>query len=199
MNPRIFHAAKARVLNRGIPPDSFLNTIIEWAHDAKDEIFAINTEPGDVYGFIRGSLGPWRGEPGSKEWFIHRKAVILELMRVHAGFESSWNWKEGVDRNNATSMAHKTGQETGIFQVSFDSEWLNHNAMKPFAVEHDIETPDKFIPAMKTNRDLALEYYARLMRVNAKWAGPVLRHEVDIWLRRDAVQEFIGFLVPAVA
>lgn len=93
---------------------------MDWAKNAPDEIFTPNPNPADVYASTKNELGPW----GTS--IIHRKAGMLEIMRVHAGFESSWNWKEGVDRNNATSLTHKAGEETGIFQVSFNSLELGH-------------------------------------------------------------------------
>jgi len=37
---------------------------------------------------------------------------------------------------------------------------------------------------------LAIEYAARLLRRTTHHNGPVLRHEVDPWLRKDAVAEF---------
>ncbi len=181
-----FIATKARVNNRGIPPDSFLTELVNWGRSAPDEIFAPNLAD-DIYNHVKDELGPWTS-------LLHRRAAMLEVMRVHSGLESSWNWNEGVDKTNLTSMAHIAGQETGIFQVSFDSQWLNHAAMKPFAVAHGIETPEKFIPAMKLNHPLALEYYARLMRVNVKWAGPVLRREINVWLSRSSLNEFISLL-----
>ncbi len=185
-----FNATKARVLNRGVPPDSFLTQIVEWGHDAKDEVFALNNNPSDIYGYVREQLGPWRGEPGGKEWFLHRKAVVCEVARVHAGFEASWNWKEGVDTTNQTSMSNKSGQETGVFQVSFNSVFLSDGAMEEFADANGIDSADKFILAMKENHTLAIEYYARLIRVNCKWAGPIIRREINRWLSRAAVAEF---------
>lgn len=178
-----FLSTKTMVLNRGVPSDSFLTQLIAWGKSAADEIFAPNDNPLDVYAIIAPTLGPWTGLP-------HRRAAMLETMRVHAGFESSWNWKEGVDVSNATSMAHITGQETGIFQVSFDSVWLGNKAMEPFAKAHNIDEPHAFIAAMKQDHPLAMEYYARLVRVNIKWAGPLVRHEIDQWLSKSAVTEF---------
>ena len=203
MGARNYSACKARVYNRGVPPDSFLDELIEWGRSAPDEIFVPNSVPVDIFTVIKSSLARRTGEDAAGstiyQWddLLHRKAALLETMRVHAGMESSWNWNEGVDRTNATSMVNKTGQETGIFQVSFDSEWLGHNAMKAFAETHDIATPEKFIPAMKENHSLALEYYARLSRISPRWAGPLLRHGNDSvypWLSRAAVAEFKGFL-----
>lgn len=183
----MFIAAKKPILNRGVPPDSFLETLIDWGQKAPEEIFAINANPADIYTLISPTLGPWTS-------LLHRRAALLEVMRVHAGFESSWHWAEGVDHTNATSMAHVEGQETGIFQVSFDSTYLGHGAMKPFAKEHNIDTPLKFIVNMKSCHALALEYYARLVRVSIQWAGPLKRHEIIPFLSRDAVEEFQSIL-----
>lgn len=178
-----FINTKVRVSTRGLPPDIFLDELVTWGRTAADEIFAPNANIGDIYSSVKSVLGPWID-------LAHRRAVLLEVMRVHAGFESSWNWNEGVDKTNKTSMANVTGQETGLFQVSFDSTYLGNGAMKPFALAHGIETVDKFIPKMKSDHNLALEYYARLVRINIKWAGPLVRHEIDAWLSRASVKEF---------
>jgi len=183
-----FTATKAKVKNRGVPPDSFLTQLVEWGRSAPDEIFAPNPNPVDIYALVKPILGPWKN-------LLHRRAALLEVMRVHAGFESSWNWKEGVDVTNQTSMSHAEGQETGIFQVSFDSTYLGNGAMKPFTVEHGISRVGSFISRMKqTPHDLVMEYYARLVRVSIQWAGPLKRHEVDPWLSKAAVSEFQDLL-----
>lgn len=178
-----FTATKAKVLNRGVPPDSFLTELVAWGREAAPEIFAPNPNPADIYADVVGILGPWVN-------LLHRRAAMLEVMRVHAGFESSWNWNEGVDTTNQTSMTHLAGQETGAWQVSFDSTWIANDAMHPFAVANGVGTPGSFIPAMKSNHKLAMEYVARLYRINIRWAGPILRHEIDEWLSRLAVEEF---------
>lgn len=195
MNPNILHetisefdpmkyfATRTIVSNRGAPPEQFLDELVEWGRSAPEDIFTPNTSTSDIYSHIYPLLGPWQG-------LLHRRAALLEVMRVHAGFESSWKWNTGVDTTNKTSMANRTGQETGIFQVSFDSEWIGHNAMKPFAEAHGIADVDSFIPKMKSDHKLALEYYARLVRINIKWAGPLVRHEIDVFLSRSAVAEF---------
>src|SRR5271167_431470 len=93
-------AAKQHVANRGVPPNDFLDELVAWGKQAPDEIFAPNTQS-DVYSSVFNTLGPWQGIP-------HRRAVMLEVLRVLAGFESSWNWNEGVDTTNVTSNTPNT-------------------------------------------------------------------------------------------
>lgn len=178
-----FKATKSKVKNRGEPPDSFLIELVEWGRSAPAEIFEANSNPNDIYAYMSPIFGPWIN-------LLHRRAALLEEMRVHAGFESSWHFGEGVDVTNLTSMHNRNGEEAGIFQVSFDSTYIANGAMKPFAVANGIATVGSFITQMKANHPLALEYYARLVRINIKWAGPLLRHEVDPWLSIAAVDEF---------
>jgi hypothetical protein len=47
---------------------------------------------------------------------------------------------------------------------------------------------------MKQDHKLAMEYIARLLRRTVNHNGPVKRHEIDQWLRRDAVAEFQNLL-----
>ena len=56
-----------------------------------------------------------------------------------------------------------------------------------------------FQRAMKRDHPLAMEYIARLLRRTVKHNGPVKRHEIDEWLRRDAVEEFQTLLGTAPA
>jgi hypothetical protein len=176
----VFHP----VLNRGIPPASFIVELIAWGKAAPDEIFARNQTPADVYALTNTVLGPWGSD------LKLRRAGMLEVMRVHAGIESSWNWRQGVDTTNRTSMRKIDGQETGAWQVSFDSTELHDGAMLPFAKLHDIDTPEKFISRMKTEHFLAMEYYARLVRVSIAWAGPLISRKILPELRTDALAEF---------
>ena len=202
-----FVATLRPVAGRGRPPISFLEELVAWARTAPDEIFAPNRVPNDAYAVIKSSLGSFvkydpTGTPIYQwESLAHRKAAMLELMRVHAGRESSWGWTEGVDTTNKASMRNKTGEETGIFQVSYDSTWLDsvegRDIMGAFAKAHGLDNPQEFIPAMKSDHWLAMEYYARLVRVSIRWAGPLIRHGIDSvypYLSRDAMREFMTLL-----
>jgi len=197
-----FKATKAKVYNRGVAPDSFLTELVAWAKQSPDAIFAPNDEPVEIYTVIKSSLATTvnKNDAGfhySWDSLLQRKAALLEAMHVHAGLESSWNWNEGIDVTNKASMRNKRGQETGIFQVSYDSLDLHNGYMKPIAVAYGIEDVDSFISKMKRDHDLALTYYANLVRVSIAWAGPLLRSGKDSiypWLNRDSMNEFMELL-----
>lgn len=189
----MFSATKKSVRGRGVPPEQFLNELLAWGRTAPEEIFAPNNDKEDVYNRLWSIFGPWESS-------THRRAAMLELLRCLAGFESSWNWNEGVDRSNATSMQNILGQETGIFQVSFDSLQLDdqkntgddlHQCVMKFCGALDVH---KFITTMKQNHVFALEYAARLLRNSFFWDGPIKRHEIDSSLNKDAVTEFCRLL-----
>jgi hypothetical protein len=179
-------ATKQHVFNRGVPPDDFLDQLVAWGKQAPDEIFAPNPLS-DIYSSVKNTLGPWRD-------LKHRRAVMLEVMRVLAGFESSWNWNEGRDTNNPTSVTPET-IEAGAWQVSANS--MNFGQELKDLVQREVGTLDgnDFQKAMKENHSLAMEYVARLLRRTTRHHGPVSRHEIDPWLRRDAVDEFEGLLI----
>lgn len=179
-------ATKKRVANRGVPPTDFLDQLVAWGKEAPDEIFAPNPFS-DIYLSVKNALGPWQD-------IQHRRAVMLEVMRVLAGFESSWDWEEGRDINNPTSVTADT-IEAGAWQVSANS--MNFGLELKELVLNKVGTLDgnAFQKAMKEDHPLAMEYVARLLRRTTRHHGPVLRHEIDEWLRRDAVEEFQRLLV----
>ncbi|MCF4966904.1 hypothetical protein [Nostoc sp. CMAA1605] len=182
---RKFIECKATVYNRGLPPDSFLNELIDWARQAPDEIFQENNN-NDIYVSVAPELDPWNG-------LLHRKAVMLEVLRVLGGFESSWNWKEGRDSTNPNSNTPCT-EEAGIFQCSGDSMGFDPSLkklLKDVSGKTDCET---FIKVSKSNHKFAIEYCARLLRFTVNHNGPVKRKEINSWLKRDAVKEFQEFL-----
>jgi hypothetical protein len=171
----------------GRPPISFLDELIDAINPLPDAVFDRNDRQ-DIYSVMRESLGPF-------ESLLHRKAVMCEVLRVQAGFESDWDWNEGVDINNQNSVQHKEGQETGAFQVSFDSMHFDSSlreCLDRLAGAHDVDT---FIEKMKSNHALAVEYCARLLRFNTSWCGTINDHtKVVGHVRRDAVAEFQTFL-----
>ncbi|MFL6738012.1 MAG: hypothetical protein ACJ8FJ_02355 [Sphingomicrobium sp.] len=180
-----YKALKAQVKNRGKAPDAFLDELIAWGKDAPEEIFAPN-QVHDVYSSVRSTLGPWRDNQ-------HRRAVMLEVMRVLAGFESSWKWNAGRDGSNPTSNTPTT-TEAGAFQVSANS--MNFGPeLKALVIDHvGAADGEAFQAAMKSDHPLAMEYIARLLRRTVNHNGPVKRHEIDPWLSKDAVAEILDHL-----
>lgn len=176
-------AAKQHVYNRGMPPDDFLDELVEWGKTADLFIFAPNAKA-DVYSSVKNVLAPMGWESP-----IHRRAAMLEVMRVLGGFESTWNWNEGRDTTNSTSVTPYT-IEAGLWQVSANAMFFGDDLKK--LVDDRVGTRDgnAFQIAMKHDHILAMEFIARLLRHTTHHNGPVLRHEIDPWLRRDAVKEF---------
>lgn len=176
-----YSATKQHVSNRGIASDSFLDQLVAWGKTAPDEIFTSNAFS-DIYSSVRNTLGPWEGLP-------HRRAVMLEVMRVLAGFESSWDWNEGRDTSNPSSDTPEE-IEAGAWQVSANS--MNFGQELKDLLQSTIGTLDSiaFQAAMKGNHTLAMEYVARLLRRTTRHHGPVRDHLINVWLRRDAVAEF---------
>jgi len=181
----IFVATKQHVANRGVAPDDFLDELIAWGKQAPGEIFAPNPND-DVYSSVVNALGPWEGTS-------HRRAVMLEVMRVLAGFESSWQWNAGRDTTNPTSVTPDT-IEAGAWQVSANSMNFGQELKDLVLAKAGLLDGNSFQKAMKEDHALAMEYIARLLRRTTHHNGPVLRHEIDSWLRRNAVAEFQGFL-----
>jgi hypothetical protein len=182
---RTFVACLQRVHNRGKPPEAFLNQLVNWGAAAPDEIFAPNTIT-DIYSFVRPELGPWTD-------IRERRAAMLEVLRVLAGFESSWDWNAGRDLSNPSSDQPCT-EEAGILQVSGNS--MNFDASLKNLVQATQGSTDctAFRATTKSNHPFALEYCARLLRFTTNHHGPVKRREINEWLRRDAMAELLGFI-----
>jgi hypothetical protein len=182
---REFSACKQDVYNRGKPPTSFLDELVEWGRIASPTIFAKN-DLVDIYSSVRPQLGPWQGD-------LHRRAAMLEVLRVLGGFESSWNWKAGVDTTNPTSNTPQT-EEAGIFQCSCNSMSFSPSLKSLLSSASGDTSCHSFISATKTNHRFALEYCARLIRFTIAHHGPIKGKHIHAWLQRDAVIELQGFL-----
>jgi len=178
-------ACKSIVYNRGSAPESFLLELIVWAKDAPDEIFLPNQRT-DIYSSVAAELGPWQG-------LLHRKAAMLEVLRVLGGFESSWDWNEARDTNNSTSNTPCT-EEAGIFQCSGNSMHFDAS-LKALLLQAAGKTDcDTFRAESKSNHRFAIEYCARLLRFTVEHHGPIRDRDINPWLRRDSVAEFEALL-----
>jgi len=186
-----FESIKRAVSNRGIPPESFLQELVEWGRAAPEEIFKEKPSPPgetDIYSAVKDILGPF-GE------IVNRKACMLEVMRVLAGFESSWRWTEGIDRSKEKELqANPMATEAGAWQVSADSLYFGEDLKSLVKARAGNLGPVTFQAAMKADHPLAMEYVARLLRHTIRHHGPVKRHEINEYLSRDSVNEFEGLL-----
>lgn len=179
-------AARQHVANRGRPPRPFLDELVEWGRVAPEDVFAPNAVS-DVYSSVKNTLGPWDGP-------LHRRAVMLEVLRVLAGFESSWDWNEGRDVSNPDSDTPEE-IEAGAWQVSANSMRFGPELVD-LVRRHTGGSTDAvtFQARMKSDHRLAMEYVARLLRRTTRHHGPVRDQHIHPWLRRDAVDEFRALL-----
>ena len=172
---------KAKVANRGVPPDAFLESLIAWGRTASDDIFILNSRR-DIYSLVAAKLGPFDSP-------LIRRAVMLEVLRVLGGFESSWRWREGKDRSNPAEDTIEE-ESAGVFQISADSIKLHASLTQLANARGVANAPRAFRELMISDPAFAFEYTARLLRVNLRHNGPVKRREILPWLSRSAVQAF---------
>ncbi|USE78615.1 hypothetical protein NDR89_18320 [Cupriavidus gilardii] len=184
---RTYSACLSTVANRGEPPVQFLDELVDWALEAPDEIFS--ERPGaDIYSHMESVLGPWDG-------LLHRKSVMLEVLRVLGGYESSWRWEEGRHKKKGEVNTPCT-EEAGIFQCSGNSMGFDSSLVALFEQASGIARDcDVFRAVTKANHRFAIEYCARLLRFTTAHHGPIKEHKIDKWVRRDAVAEFQSYLV----
>jgi hypothetical protein len=181
---RQYKACLSKVLGSS-PPVSFLDELVDWALWAPHEIFLPNARF-DIYSSVAPQLGPY-GLIG------HRKAVMLEVLRVLAGRESMWRWNAGVDTGKTEKNTSHT-EEAGAFQISANSMNLDqglHDFVQATLGSTDDAT---FITSTKSNHKFAIEYAARLLRVTVRHNGPILHHHVHHEVKKAAVTEFRGYL-----
>ena len=168
----------------GAPPPAFLDELFSVIAALPDEIFASNERP-DLYSVLEPKLGPWKNA-------LHRRAAMACALIVDAGFESGWNWNEGAD----TTAGYETPveQETGAWQVSAKSSGYDVSLAHCLAAHAVPLSSAHFISAMKLNHALAVEYAARLFRVNTRWSGPCNRTWIARAVTPAAVAEIEALL-----
>jgi uncharacterized protein (TIGR02594 family) len=190
MSTRVYSACLQPVSlpQHGAPPTTFLDQLIDAINPLPDSVFAENALD-DIYSEMSGVLGPWTG-------LLHRKAVMAEVLRVQAAFESDWNWHDGVDMEHGAGTGRpKDEWETGAFQVSANSMKKDPSLSACVKLHAGATDTQTFLDAMKFNHALAVEYCARLLRFDTTWCGTINKHsKVYSHVKRDAVAEFQTFL-----
>ena len=200
-----FVKTRVKVFNRGIPPVEFLRELVAWGRTASDQIFVDQpSNKRDVYASVITELGPFKN-------IIHRKACMLEVMRVLAGFESSWTWNTGRDTTNPREDSPDT-ISAGPFQVSANSMGFGQDLrdlVAPNGISNAKRDGNAFQVLMKNNHPLAFSYISRLLRHTRMANGPLYKgnernkfkrelrgkeQSIYPWLSRHAVAEFQAFL-----
>jgi hypothetical protein len=182
--PRQYKACLSKV-HGSKPPVSFLDELVDWALRASDDLFLANTGF-DIYSSVVRQLGPYGIG-------AHRKAVMLEVLRVLAGRETMWNWNAGVDAGKSVAKTSHN-EEAGAFQVSADSMGLDQS-LKDYAQATLGGTDDAtFISGTKSNHPFAIEYTVRLLRITIRHHGPIVHGHIHGELSRAAANEFRGHL-----
>jgi hypothetical protein len=179
------YSACLKKVNGSSPPPPFLDELVDWALGAPDVIFMPNAKS-DIYSSVRTQLGPYSDT-------FHRKAVMLEVLRVLAGHESTWNWNKGVDPDKNVKNTPQN-EEAGALQCSWDSMG-NDKSLKDFVQTTFGKTDEQtFITNSKTNHKFAIEYAARLLRVTVGHHGPIKHHHIHGNLHKAAASEFMYYL-----
>lgn len=153
-----FFAARIAVFTRGVISDAFLTELVEWGRIAADEIFAKNANY-DIYNKVFPELGPYPD-------LLSRKAVLLHVLSVLAWFEAGGNWKMGVDSSRRSETTNENA-EAGMWQVSWNNRRLDPS-LKLCLSNYDIKDGVEFQQAMKTDHVLAMEFAARLLRIDVR-------------------------------
>jgi hypothetical protein len=164
-----------KIHNRGIPKPDVVDEIIFIVEDFPDSCFEPN-EKHDIYTNVKEELGPWRS-------IKHRRAVMIEVLVVLAGFESSWNWKAGIDTTNPSSFKNKCNEESGLFQCSGNSKGFDARLKKLMG----LMDCKKWIDKTKRDHVFAVEWATILLRNTTEHHGPVKRKEINKWLSRERV------------
>lgn len=181
----------AVLYKRSAPPVAFLDESVLWAKFAGDDVFMPN-DSNDIYAKYAPVVGRWTSLP-------QRKAGMMEMLRVLAGYECSWSWQAGVDLDNPDHSSDAT--ETRIFQVSANSMAFGDLEKRVF-LRFGSTDPDVFIREMKTDTFFALDYAARLLRLTIDANGPVLHDDLASvdkkylhhWLSPPAMNEFMALI-----
>lgn len=186
------NSCKSKVYNRGAPPDWFLSELLEWGKGAPEKHFAPNSTY-DIYSSVLPQLGPYKTDK-------HRRAVMLEALRVLGGFESSWRHTAGLDTTNASSATNKCQEEAGLWQSSqnatyfgADLKFMQIDQCKNYTQKNiclNFIACSKDSAGNKANRKFVYDFTSLLLRKTVNHHGPVKRKEINPWLSRACVAEF---------
>jgi len=201
IDPSEYPAIFSKVHNRGIPPVSFIETLVYAMRTLPDEIFGTDyrsrTED-DIYSWLHK-----QGEVSQVASYGRRRAIMCEVLRVLGGFESSWDWKAGRDVTNASSNRPET-TEAGIFQCSANSVNFDASLIACFSWYAYVYEMPAWVDMKKSGFNFqwmsknvfgyAIDHCVRLLRFTIRHHGPILRGEILPWISLDGIREFEALL-----
>ncbi len=197
---RTLSACLVNVHNRGKPTEDMVMEIIDLVGLMDYSDFEVNDNY-DIYSHMQPKFAEFTKDIDS------RRALMAGVLVNLAGWESSWDWTEGVDTTNPASMANKCGEEAGLLQTSADS-MANFNAssggsLKAFFDESCKEYTggtdcERFIKCSKDPGGLhyfTIQYTAKLLRHTTNHHGPIKRKS-DVYssLSTECVRQIRSFL-----
>lgn len=169
---------RVQISNRGAPSQGFINEVIAATKAAPDEVFAVNSINDEIFPLVKPKLAKsgWRG-------LTHRRAAMATAMIVLGAYESSFDFTEGVDVSNASSLKNKCNEEAGAFQTSANSMSFSPTLSKLFREQcADFRKKDSndcraWIACTKSpsKRHFQIEYTERLLRFTTRHHGPLIR------------------------
>lgn len=189
ITPESVSACMGKVHNRGAPKFEVVKDIVSALRETPIEVFAENKNA-DVYGSVVGELGPWQS-------LKHRAAAMGAVMVVQAGFESSWDYFEGRDISASNTSACTA--EAGLYQTSGN--------MNTFSAESKavlIPLQEKYCKSTtcaefqrctkEPVKSFVHGHFIRASRITTRHWGPMVRKEINPWLKRECVKQIEALL-----
>lgn len=178
-----------QITNRGRVPKGVLDLLTDFARTAPDKLFERN-DKADIYSLVASRVGPFTT-------LKQRRAVMVDVLLVLGGFESSWSFLEG--RDPATSASKPCEEfEAGIFQVSSNSFSYSGDLRKLYDVAckdyAKYKSCEGFQRCTKAEPAFAISYTAMLLRLTYKHHGPLIRGDVTRQLSKSCEREIESVL-----
>lgn len=190
---RVFKDTKYKIHDRGISPDWFNDKLTDCIKKqlVEDPSYFERNENFDAYSSMEKQLGPWTST-------AYRAAAMANYLQILAGYESSWDPKEGRDTTNPNEDT-PWNEEAGIYQTSADSittrkmrDLFTKYANMPFALTDEVA--NKFISLSKENFEYCTLHTILVLRQTIRHHGPASSRAVNKWLKKEAVLEFQKFI-----
>jgi hypothetical protein len=165
------------IYNRGIPPQSFIDEVVKTTKAAPDVVVAVNSN-NDIYSLVKPKLAPngWRS-------LAHRRAAMATVMITLGAYESSYDFTEGVDVSNPSSLVNKCSEEAGAFQTSANSmsfsstlsDFFNDNCKDFRANQANACMAWVACTKSPSKKSFQIEFTERLLRYTTRHHGPLIR------------------------